>query len=65
MAVREEKVKLWEGVRFVKQVGFKLGVNRGVMDEQNGKSKEKEAMGKGIKVNKGETGISEVDEKTK
>jgi len=33
----------------VKEVGFKLGVKKeGVMDEQSGESKEEEVMGEGI-----------------
>jgi len=32
----------------VKQVGFKLGVKEGVMDEQSGESEEEKVMGEGI-----------------
>ena len=33
---------------FVKQVGFKLGVKEGLMDEQISKSEEEEVIGEGI-----------------
>ena len=46
-AVREKEVKL-RGVRFMKEVDFKLGVKERVVDEQSGESKEEEMMGEGI-----------------